>query len=178
MLSVDAEASESLYRQIYEQVSRAVVDGTLVAGDRLPSIRKLASSLGVSHTTIEQAYLQLAVEGYVRNVARSGYVVEALDTDFLRLSRTSGIEESVRRSVQSRSQDAFFAESIQGSKALYDFSYANLPDDSFPVKTWHRLIGEVLHSSAMPEFARYSYTSEPNELRRQICSYLNRAWGI
>lgn len=178
MLSVDAESQNPLYRQIYEQVSRAIVDGALMAGDRLPSIRRLASNLGVSHTTVEQAYLQLAVEGYVHNVARSGYVVETLDTDFLRLSRGPSVGESVRRALQSRSQDAFYAESILGSRAIYDFSYANLPDDSFPVKAWHRLVNEVLHSAVMPQLARYTYTSEANELRRQISAYLNRARGV
>ncbi|WP_350455501.1 PLP-dependent aminotransferase family protein [Slackia heliotrinireducens] len=178
MLSVDEDSAEPLYRQIYRQVSGAIVDGSLAAGDRLPSIRKLCGHLGVSHTTVEQAYLQLAVEGYVRNMARSGYVVEKLDTGFLQMTRDSAIEKNVQRSVESRSQDAFFAENLQGGQALYDFSYANLPDDSFPVKTWYRLVGEMLHSSVIPELGRYAYTSEPNELSRQICAYLKRARGV
>ena len=100
LFTVDAASSVPLYRQIYQQAKDAIVGGSLKAQDRLPSIRRLAQSLSISHTTIEQAYLQLAVEGYVRAVPRSGYVVEQLDTGFLQLSKASGLEESVRRAAQ------------------------------------------------------------------------------
>lgn len=72
LLIIDETSNEPRYRQIYLQICNAIVQGRLSAGDKLPSIRKLTQTLQVSHTTIEQAYLQLSVEGYVRNVPRSG----------------------------------------------------------------------------------------------------------
>lgn len=174
---LDAESELPLYRQIYEQARDAIVQGRLEAGTKLPSIRKLSSTLRLSHTTIEQAYLQLSVEGYVRNVPRSGYVVEALDTDFLRIAAPDNAD-GVRRAESDRSRNAFYAENAAGGAARYDFSYANLQPDSFPLKTWRTLTNEVLFANTAPELARYSYTHEPNSLRRALALLLNQTRGV
>lgn len=174
---LDQDSPDPLYRQIYRQSRDAIVQGRLGAGDKLPSIRNLSKTLQVSHTTIEQAYLQLSVEGYVRNVPRSGYVVEALDTDFLRLP-TPDNEPGVRRAEADRSRNAFYAENAAGGAARYDFSYANLQPDSFPLKTWRTLTNDVLFANTAPDLARYSYTHEPNSLRRALARHLNRTRGV
>lgn len=166
-----------LYQQIYEQARNAIVEESLQAGEKLPSIRHVSKSLGLSHTTIEKAYQQLSLEGYVRNVPRSGYVVEELDIQYLQLSRSVDVDEA-QQAVDNRNQEAFFAENIQGAKARYDFSYANLPDDSFPVVQWRRLIANVLYSDTLPAFARYTNVDEPNALRLQLARYVGRARGI
>lgn len=174
----DELSSDPLYRQLYAQARDAIVDGRLLPGDKLPSIRKLSADLSVSHTTVEQAYLQLSVEGYVRNVPRSGYVVEQLDTKFLRLPKTSNIEASVRQAIDSRNQDSFTSENVLGGTATYDFSYANLPSDSFPANAWRKIVNDILFAGTAPELATYTYTHEPNALRKQIASYLTRARGV
>jgi DNA-binding transcriptional MocR family regulator len=60
-------------RQVEEQISR----GALCAGDRVPSVRTLARSAGVSIATVNQAYLQLERRGLLRARPRSGYFVAA-----------------------------------------------------------------------------------------------------
>jgi len=49
-----------VYRQIADQIRRAVVAGALVRGDRLPTIRGLASELAVNRDTVSLAYETLA----------------------------------------------------------------------------------------------------------------------
>ncbi|MBQ9068551.1 MAG: PLP-dependent aminotransferase family protein [Eggerthellaceae bacterium] len=178
LFTVDAASAQPLYRQVYEQARDAIVEGRLHAGERLPSIRKLATTLSLSHTTIEQAYLQLSVEGYVRNVPRSGYMVERLDTKFLRLPKMSNTEASVQRALDSRNTDAFAFENAAGGKARYDFSYANLPADSFPANTWRKIVADVLYAHTAPELAAYAYTHEPSPLRRQLAAHLARTRGV
>lgn len=177
LLSLDTSGKEALYTQIYRQVADAIIAGVLQEGDHLPSIRKLSETLQVSHTTIERAYLQLSIEGFVRNVARSGYVVEKLDTDFLQ-SATCDRSEHVRRAEQSRNPDAFYAENKRGGEALYDFSFANLQPNSFPVKIWRQLINEVLYANTAPDFTRYTYTDEPSALSCALARYLSQARGV
>ena len=174
---IDEESGTPLYRQLYEQARDAIVQGRLAAGERLPSIRKLCTTLGISHTTVEQAYLQLSVEGYVRNVPRSGYVVEKLDTEFLRIPAPDN-EPGVRRAEADRSRNAFYAENDAGAKARYDFSYANLQPSSFPVNTWRKLINDILYASTAPDMTRYTYTYEPNSLRRELARHLNQTRGV
>ena len=52
-----------LHRQLYEALRRAILDGKLLAGDRLPSSRELTTDLGLSRNTVVAALNQLGVEG-------------------------------------------------------------------------------------------------------------------
>lgn len=166
-----------IYEQICNQFRGAIASGGLAAGSRLPSIRKLQNDLGVSHTTVERAYLQLTTEGYIRNVPRSGYIVEDIDSDFL-LMASQPRKEQVASIVGARNRDAFYAETARASGARYDFSYANLPPDSFPVREWRKLTGDVLYSSRIPALARYAYVDDVSPLSEQLASYLQRARGM
>ncbi len=177
LLRLDEEARAPLYQQIYEQIRDAITSGRLVQGDRLVSIRKLSSDLGVSHTTVEQAYLQLATEGLVANVPRSGYVVERIDADYFKLERASS-ENEVRELAEARDREAFFAENRSGGEVRYDFSYANLQADSFPVRVWQRLLDEVLYAQATSELARYAYTDEVGSLQVELARLLSRTRGV
>lgn len=76
-LQINKNSSEPLYQQIYNSIKKAVEQGALGKDTKLPSIRKLSESLMVSKTTVESAYHQLCAEGYIRNVPRSGYRVNA-----------------------------------------------------------------------------------------------------
>ena len=64
-----------LYIQLYDYLKTEILDGQIQEGEKLPSLRKLARDLGLSVTTIELAYQQLLVEGYVTSRPQSGYYV-------------------------------------------------------------------------------------------------------
>ena len=177
LLHVDEAADVPLYRQIYEQVRDAIVGARLTPGDKLVSIRRLADDLRVSHTTVEQAYLQLATEGLVRNVPRSGYVVEQVDTEYLALAHAAH-EEAVEQARDARSRNAFYAENRTGAQARYDFSFANLQPDSFPANTWRKLVVDVLYRNDCPELSRYSYTDDRSSLQSELARYLGRTRGV
>ena len=66
-LPLDQHSKKPLYQQLYEQIRRAVQEGHLSQGEKMPSIRKLAEDLELSRTTIEAAYQQLCVEGYLKS---------------------------------------------------------------------------------------------------------------
>ena len=65
--------------QISAQLEAAVTDGLLHAGDRLPSSRDLAVSLGVSRTVVTNAYARLFAEGWLEGRHGSGtYVADVV----------------------------------------------------------------------------------------------------
>ena len=64
-LRLDSRLAEPLYRQIYLRIKDAIARAT-AAGSRLPSVRGLASDLGVARATVESAYAQLIAEGFCR----------------------------------------------------------------------------------------------------------------
>ena len=57
-------ANEPYYMQLYRYLKIAILRGDITEGERLPSLRSLSKSIGLSITTIEKAYDQLLVEGY------------------------------------------------------------------------------------------------------------------
>ena len=71
-LEVKFSGDEPLHRQLYLAVKRAILDGRLRAGDRLPSTRVIADDFGVSRTTVLNAFDQLSAEGYLEGRVGSG----------------------------------------------------------------------------------------------------------
>ena len=66
---------EPLRHRVADAVVRALRDGRLRPGDRLPSTRRLASDLGLSRGPVVAAYDELVAAGYVVARAGSGAVV-------------------------------------------------------------------------------------------------------
>ncbi len=60
-----ADSPEPFYRQIVDQVRAHVERGALRPGDALPSVRSLATQLGVHFNTIADAYRELGNEGLI-----------------------------------------------------------------------------------------------------------------
>ena len=67
---------QPLYECLYRCLRQDILDGKLASGEKLPSKRALAENLKVSRITVENAYEQLASEGYLRTEERVGYFVE------------------------------------------------------------------------------------------------------
>src|SRR5215472_962535 len=74
-ITLDRAASISIYRQLCEQLRRAILDGRVSGGMRLPSTRTLAKTLGVSRTVTSSAYDELFAEGYLEGRRGSGTYV-------------------------------------------------------------------------------------------------------
>lgn len=75
ILTVDPGSAVPPYEQIRSQIEAMVATGTLVAGDRLPSIRQLAHDLGLAGGTVARAYTELEQAGLVVSRRRTGTVV-------------------------------------------------------------------------------------------------------
>ena len=88
-----------IYEQISSQLRRQIMDGSLEAGARLPSIRALASDLGVSVITTKRAYSDLEAEGLVETVPGKGCFVAAADPRLLREQRLREIEGHLDRAA-------------------------------------------------------------------------------
>ena len=65
IIEIDLASPNPAYRQIVDQIRHLLVTGSLTPGAALPSVRRLAASLGVHHNTVAEAYRALAAEGWV-----------------------------------------------------------------------------------------------------------------
>lgn len=70
--------SAPYYQQLITQIQQGIVSGELSVGDKLPSTRFLAESLGVSRSTTSRAYDQLLAEGILISKEKRGVFVSAL----------------------------------------------------------------------------------------------------
>ena len=75
LITIDAAAPEPLYLQIRNQIVAGIATGQLEPGQSLPSVRSLASDLGINLHTVNKAYAVLRDEGYVRMRGRAGAVI-------------------------------------------------------------------------------------------------------
>ena len=67
-----------LYEFLYQKMKEDILQGNLKANERLPSKRSLARHLEISVITVENAYAQLMMEGYIYSKEKSGYYVSEL----------------------------------------------------------------------------------------------------
>lgn len=71
-------SSTPMYIQIYQEIKKSILSNEVASHDRLPSLRSLASSLKISVTTVDLAYSQLLVEGFIYSKANSGYFISEI----------------------------------------------------------------------------------------------------
>ena len=74
-IDTDPSAPTPLYRQIVDGLRTALVEGIFPEGARLPTVRELATDLGVHHNTVAEAYRILAEEGWLDLGRRRGATV-------------------------------------------------------------------------------------------------------
>src|SRR5262245_10948705 len=72
------EAESPLYHQVADQIHELIRAGTLRAGDRVPSVRRLSQQQGCSVSTVLQAYQRLENIGVIEARPQSGYYVRRL----------------------------------------------------------------------------------------------------
>ncbi|MDJ0952528.1 MAG: GntR family transcriptional regulator [Acidimicrobiia bacterium] len=75
LLELNPDSGLPLYIQIAGAVRRAIADGEVVAGDRLPAARDLAQSLDVNMHTVLRAYKDLREEGVIELRRGRGAIV-------------------------------------------------------------------------------------------------------
>lgn len=67
------KGSAPLYQQIYQQVKSDILLGYLSPNEKILGTRTLAKMLGVSRNTVDRAYMQLTLEGYIESRQNAGF---------------------------------------------------------------------------------------------------------
>lgn len=74
---IDPAAKMPVFEQVRTQIVAQIDAGTLGAGDRLPTVRELAGTLGVAVNTVAKAFRELETSGIVETRRRHGTFVSA-----------------------------------------------------------------------------------------------------
>lgn len=102
-----------IYVQIMDEIRRAIVVGSLVPGDAVPSVRQLAAELRVNPNTVQQAYRELERAGVVYVQRGQGtYVAEGASS---RQERERLLKAVAERALRDANRHGFTAaELIEG----------------------------------------------------------------
>ena len=82
IIEVDFKSDEAIYIQLCNQIIMGIATSVIHEGDSLPSVRRLADTIGVNMHTVNKAYSVLKREGYISLDKRRGAVI-SLDIDKL-----------------------------------------------------------------------------------------------
>lgn len=140
---------KKLYMQLYSHYKTLIISGQIPPGAKLPSIRRCAQEYGISRTTVETAYLQLAAEGYAEAHPQSGYYV--CEADFSALQ-----PQELQFTADETYPQAEFSSDITSSD--FDFTL------------WQRYLKSVLHNSE--RLIGYGHPQGEPELRSAVCDYI------
>ncbi len=72
MIVLNTRDPKPIYEQITNNLRRLIASGGIVPGERLPSVRELATRLTINPNTIQRAYRQLEQEGYIVSLPGKG----------------------------------------------------------------------------------------------------------
>ena len=183
LLNVDRDASMPVYRQVIDGIVRLIDDGTLEAGDRLPSTRALARRLGLNRFTLYRAYEELQALGYVESTPGSYTTVRRRTA--LAPARTgergaiswAGVSTPAAAGIHAEFK-RFEVESTGRPETADAINLSRLDLDSrlFPVKDFQRSMNHVL-SSVGAETLRYGSPFGYAPLREYIATRL-RIHGV
>ncbi|GAA2186285.1 GntR family transcriptional regulator [Leucobacter alluvii] len=79
LFAIDAGSPEPPYRQLHDGVLRAISNGRLAPGAKLPTVRGLAAHLGLAANTVASAYRALESTGVIEGRGRAGTFVSLGD---------------------------------------------------------------------------------------------------
>ena len=121
LIHLDYRDARPIYSQIVDNFRRQIAAGVLQHGEKMPSVRELAAQLAINPNTIQRAYRELEMQGYIATVPGKGCFVcagaasasreqpawDALDTALKQLRQLGVSQEEVLRYIrEGGNQDA------------------------------------------------------------------------
>lgn len=157
--------TETLYQDVARRITSMIDDGTLRAGERIPSVRKLHHNWQVSIATVLEAYRLLESRGVVEARPQSGYYVKS--------SGRAELPEPVSAPSSRRPQPVEVSSlALRLNAAAQEKNVVRLgaavPDARLlPLRTLNRLASEI--SRKHPEDVHaYAIPPGAESLRREI----------
>lgn len=189
---LDSQSNVPLHRQLYEEIRRSILSGRLNSGQRIPSTRALAESLGISRATVTMAYDFLLGEGYIQSTTGSGtFVCRQLPDALLRPAK---IKESGKKTLEfaaigKRVQlkklskyGSYIKErpwlSYGGDEPQIQFSYGRPDMSVFPMRQWMQIANQVAKKNDLRLLDCPSQSQGYLPLRQAIANHLSKSRAV
>lgn len=123
LLKINFESDIPIYIQIKNQIIHGIALGTLKPGEILPSVRQLASDIGINMHTVNKSYSLLKSEGYIVVDRRKGATVLPIRTSSDPIFKEEMTEELMTLIASSICKGLKEEEFIELSKTIFkDFT--------------------------------------------------------
>ncbi|MFS7252114.1 PLP-dependent aminotransferase family protein [Rahnella rivi] len=163
---LDPRHKEPLYRQIYQRVKQAIMTGQLKRDSRVPSVRALASELGVARATVENAYGLLTAEGFLQSRGQAGTVVSAPQ------SLSAPAPSPVRKNAVPKPINPMLP-----SVSSLPFQLGLPALDAFPRAIWSRIVSRQIRHTSMNDLG-HPPLAGTDGLRHSVARYLQLSRGF
>ena len=150
-----------MYAHLYQCIKEDILNGKLEAEDKLPSKRTLAKNLGISLITVENAYAQLMIEGYIYSRPKRGYYVA-------KIMKQPPLHQEVKQNSKLQLPQ----------KQAFSFASGNVPAETFPYNIWSRLLRQVLTAANENTLLCDTSCGGIVQLRQAIAQHLYQFRGM
>jgi DNA-binding transcriptional MocR family regulator len=175
MLQINKTDDTFLYQQVIDLIKENMDSGTLLPGDRLPSLRKMSKSTGVSVPTVRQAYIELEAQRQVESRPQSGFYVRHRSSNPMVRTARSTIARPISLSCRPLMERVY--DGIDHPD-LIPLGIANPSMAKTAAKKLHRAMKRVM-ARAEDRSVGYSTTNGEMSLRRQIAyHYLDTTGAV
>ena len=140
MFFINAASGVPIYEQLIHNVAQLTETGVLKPDDRLPSVRRLATDLGVNPNTVAKAYAHLEKEGYICALPKKGAYVTYVP------GKKTEDGEATDETEDTRTQSGLTAETVTANDTatlLCRNSIIAMKDSGITRETLLKLIEEV-----------------------------------
>lgn len=183
LFRVRRSGSASIHNQVREHIVAAILSGTLLPGQKMPSTRELATSLRVSRNTIVQVYERLAADGYLSVRDRAGYFVNEAKAGWVS-SEKKKQQAAPQQTAWTRklkfypSRQPYIRTPLNSHSYPYPFIYGQTDPSLFPISEWRECSRLALARSEVLEWTGDAIYQDDPTLIEQICSKLLPRRGI
>lgn len=98
-VTIKTDDPRPIFKQVVDAVSLGIAKGELMEGDKLPSVRALATQLTVNPNTIAKAYAELTAAGLVDACQGLGLFISAPKQVLSREERSKRLRQALQRFV-------------------------------------------------------------------------------
>lgn len=112
-LNICTGSNTPIYRQIIDQICRAIADGSLGEGDQVPSVRALAEQLVINPNTVARTYGDLIRDGILEAQKGRGVFVAKRRNVYTRSERLRRLQSPLDAFVNGALFLGFSAEEIR-----------------------------------------------------------------
>ncbi|MCI8992823.1 MAG: GntR family transcriptional regulator [Eubacterium sp.] len=116
---ISNSSEKPIYEQICIQIKKLIMNGTLTAGEMLPSMRALAKDLHISVITVQRAYEDLTRDGFIETVSGKGSFVASPNREFIREEQLRIAEELLQKTAEVGKAHGISYEQMSGILKLF-----------------------------------------------------------